>query len=457
MPGVAYGRPEALDPSRSTTMADGFGHDFSRISVQSPAPMVIQPKLKISMPGDPGEQEADRVADEVMRMPESQSSPRPYRHEGFAGPLAVQRACSCGGQSSSDENEHVNRSPALSLSPVEGGALVRMIDPKDIPDSQPVEETTAAAEAEATKETPAATETIQTKAAGGTASRAAGQTTTSPTLTESIGSACRSGGQFLPVQARQFMEPRFGLNFADVRIHADSVAGDLAYRVQARAFATGNHVFFAPGEFQPERTTGRQLLAHELAHVVQQSKGSSGGDRLIQCLGVGGLNCPPYASYDKTVDLKNYNCAGLAHRTYDFKSLTDTKAALVKGSTVAAGTPCDHVGVVKHWLWEYDIRMEDSSGNVLVPTWQDFHTVGGPTDGDPLPKDSDEYFTKNGARKVYGPGTAPSFKPVPKDQALTNDPSETPIYDKGLPVYKVRSNIKESCYCLPCPSSKKSP
>jgi hypothetical protein len=101
---------------------------------------------------------------------------------------------------------------------------------------------------------------------------------------------------------------------------------------------------------------------------------------------------------------------------------------------------------------EHDIHMEDSGGKVVAPTWRDFHTVGGPTDGDPLPKDSDEFYTKNGARKIYGPGTALSFKPVPKDQALSNDPSETPLVgDDGKPIYKVRSNFTDSCCCLPCP------
>jgi len=397
------------------------------------------------MPGDRGEQEADRAAEAVMRLPDAPSRQLPDRPEGLAGPPAVQRACSCGGQSVSDD-ETVHRSPDPSLATGADHMVARMIDPRDIADSRPVEEIPGAVEQ--TDDEAARPEAVARASADG----AGPQPTTAPGLSHAIDDACRGGGEPLPRETRQFMEPRFGHRFGGVRVHTDRTAGDLARQVQARAFATGNHIFFAPGEFAPERTNGKRLLAHELAHVVQQHDGGDGFDRQIRRTGSGSLNCPPYAGYDKSKDLKSYNCSGLAHRTYDFKSLANTKVALAKGTSVASGTPSDRVGAVKHWLWEYDIRMEDSSGAVVVPTWQDFHTVGGPTDGDPVPKDSDEYYTKNGARKVYGPSTGPSFKPVLKDQALKNDPSEAPIVDgAGKPIYKVRSNFTESCHCLPCP------
>ena len=97
-------------------------------------------------------------------------------------------------------------------------------------------------------------------------------------LASSIDDACRRGGQPLPPDARDFMESRFGSDFSTVRVHADPRAGELARHLQARAFTTGNHVFFAAGEFQPNREPGRHLLAHELTHVVQ----GSGRSRAIQ-------------------------------------------------------------------------------------------------------------------------------------------------------------------------------
>ena len=79
-----------------------------------------------------------------------------------------------------------------------------------------------------------------------------------------------SPGRPLDAATRAFMEPRFGHSFADVRVHADGQAADSARAVGARAYAVGRHVVFASGAYAPETTAGQRLLAHELAHVVQQ-------------------------------------------------------------------------------------------------------------------------------------------------------------------------------------------
>ena len=83
----------------------------------------------------------------------------------------------------------------------------------------------------------------------------------------------RGGGAPLPSRERTFFESRFGRDFSDVRVHADPDAGRLAGELGARAFTVGSHIAFAPGEFSPGSTGGRRLLAHELAHVVQQTGG----------------------------------------------------------------------------------------------------------------------------------------------------------------------------------------
>jgi hypothetical protein len=67
------------------------------------------------------------------------------------------------------------------------------------------------------------------------------------------------------------MEARFGAEFGDVRVHADSHAAESARRLHALAYTVGRDVFFAAGRYQPARRDGRHLLAHELAHVIQQS------------------------------------------------------------------------------------------------------------------------------------------------------------------------------------------
>ncbi len=80
----------------------------------------------------------------------------------------------------------------------------------------------------------------------------------------------KTGGAPLPLPLRRYMEPRFGADFSAVRVHTDAEAARLSQRLGARAFTTGEHVFFGAGQFQPDTMAGRELVAHELAHTVQQ-------------------------------------------------------------------------------------------------------------------------------------------------------------------------------------------
>ena len=82
-----------------------------------------------------------------------------------------------------------------------------------------------------------------------------------------------SGRPLDPV-ARSFMEPRFGRDFADVRIHTVERAAESADAVNARAYTVGRDVVFAEGEYRPETEAGRRLIAHELWHVVQGQAGA---------------------------------------------------------------------------------------------------------------------------------------------------------------------------------------
>jgi hypothetical protein len=83
------------------------------------------------------------------------------------------------------------------------------------------------------------------------------------------------GGQPLPRGLRTFFEPRLGADLAPVRVHTDGQAAQSAQDFHARAYTFGSHVVFGAGQFQPASSAGQRLLAHELAHVVQQS-GRSG-------------------------------------------------------------------------------------------------------------------------------------------------------------------------------------
>lgn len=84
-------------------------------------------------------------------------------------------------------------------------------------------------------------------------------------------------GHTLGESVRGFMEPRFGFDFSRVRVHTDPAAARLAEMLDALAYTVGPHVVFAPGRYEPHTSAGLRLLAHELAHVVQQSTGSTVG------------------------------------------------------------------------------------------------------------------------------------------------------------------------------------
>lgn len=80
----------------------------------------------------------------------------------------------------------------------------------------------------------------------------------------------RSPGQPLERQAQSFMESRFGHDFSRVRIHADAQAAKSAQQIDAKAYTVGPDIVFGAGRYGPQTESGRLLLAHELAHVVQQ-------------------------------------------------------------------------------------------------------------------------------------------------------------------------------------------
>jgi hypothetical protein len=86
-----------------------------------------------------------------------------------------------------------------------------------------------------------------------------------------VNEVLHSSGQPLDPSTRAFMEPRFGHDFSHVRIHTNSGASESARAVNALAYTVGQDVVFAAGQYVPETTAGKKLLAHELAHTIQQN------------------------------------------------------------------------------------------------------------------------------------------------------------------------------------------
>lgn len=104
---------------------------------------------------------------------------------------------------------------------------------------------------------------VQRKAAGVV------PTTEAPPIVHEV---LRSPGQPLDSATRAFMEPRFGFDFSGVRIHTDDNASESTKAVNARAFTVGRNIVFGRNQYAPVTHSGRELLAHELAHTLQQAQ-----------------------------------------------------------------------------------------------------------------------------------------------------------------------------------------
>ncbi len=185
----------------------------------------LQAALKIGQPNDPYEQEADRVADRVVRMPE----PGTVEISAQSNGRSVQRVCApCAQEYAAAKRE--NR------------AVMRAnLCPK-------------CAEEESLK--------IQRKSEASVSSA-------SPVPDNFVSSL--GAGQPLDFATRAYFEPRFGMDFSSVRLHTNSRATESASSINALAYTLGNDVVFGAGQYQPETAQGKRLLAHELTHVVQQT------------------------------------------------------------------------------------------------------------------------------------------------------------------------------------------
>jgi hypothetical protein len=181
-------------------VATRFAHDFSRIPPHSKAPVGLQLKLTLNIPGDIYEQEADRVSEQVTSMSEPQLQRGGGYNDGHPKP----------------RNEQADHAPLQT----------KRVQTNDI-----------------------------------------GELSAPPIVNEVL----RSPGQPLDPSTRAFMEPRFGHDFSQVRIHTDERAAESAQAVNALAYTAGRHIVFGNGNYSPVTVAGKRLLAHELTHVVQQT------------------------------------------------------------------------------------------------------------------------------------------------------------------------------------------
>lgn len=170
---------------------------------------VVQPKLTVNRPGDIYEQEADAMADRVMRMSADETFRQPQPATGLIG-RSIQRKCpKC--------EEEEKKKPIMRKA--ENGAA-------GIP--------------------------------------------VSSSFASSL-NASKGGGSPLPKDTRSFMEKAFSSDFSSVRIHNDDRASEMSRGISAKAFTTGNDIYFNKGQYNPGSAEGKHLLVHELTHVRQQA------------------------------------------------------------------------------------------------------------------------------------------------------------------------------------------
>ena len=103
-------------------------------------------------------------------------------------------------------------------------------------------------------------------------------------------------GKSLSPKEKYFFEPRFGFDFSSVQLHTDTKANESARAINALAYTHGNHIVFGKDQYQPASNEGKKLIAHELTHVIQQSKNISG--KVMRIPDESGINdSPPRYSF----------------------------------------------------------------------------------------------------------------------------------------------------------------
>ncbi len=108
--------------------------------------------------------------------------------------------------------------------------------------------------------------------------RGDGQASTLRRAPSLVKDVLRSSGRPLDLATRRKLEPRFGHDFSQVRIHTDMQAAQSARQVNAHAYTVGRDIVFAEGRYAPQTSRGMELLAHELSHTVQQKKAVVGDE-----------------------------------------------------------------------------------------------------------------------------------------------------------------------------------
>lgn len=221
----------------------------------------VQRKLKVGNPNDKSEQEANNVADRVMRMPENEDQEtlnmQPQEEEEKVSKISR--------QAEEEDSSTIKMQPeeeeksAVSMKPEEEEASLQKQEDEEKVNLQSEEEETSISKAPEDKE-----EVNLKSTATSTKENYA------PSKVVSQINASQSGGKALPEKANEELSQKMGRDFSDVKIHKDSRAVQMNKDLNAKAFTHKNHIYFNKGQYNPESSGGKHLLAHELTHVIQQ-------------------------------------------------------------------------------------------------------------------------------------------------------------------------------------------
>ncbi|MEB4593422.1 DUF4157 domain-containing protein, partial [Candidatus Thiothrix sp. Deng01] len=217
----------------------------------SPAQPAIQTKMTVNKPGDKFEQEADKMADKVMRMA---SPPAPTKDDKLQKAEPEQKI-----QKAEAQDKLQKAEPEQKIQKAEAQDKLQKAEPEQKIQKAEAQDKLQKAEPEQKIQK---AEELQRKGGDG-----------APTPSSQVQSAIHNkttGGQPLGSEVRSYMEPRFGADFSTIRVHTDAESASLNNQLSARAFTYQNHVFFSRGQYQPGTGEGKHLLAHELTHTIQQ-------------------------------------------------------------------------------------------------------------------------------------------------------------------------------------------
>ena len=301
-------------------------------------PVSLQFKLKVSQPGDAYEEEADEVADQVMRMADVSSKLEESEPQ-------VQRMC----DECEEEEEELNRK-------VDGGHV----------------------------------------------------TQTAPSI---VHQTLKSPGRALDSGTRAFMESRFEREFGDVRIHTGEQASRSAASVGALAYTVGRNIVFGEQGYAPHTPTGQRLLAHELAHVVQQHSGihqvarqspppiaapASGMARPI----------PPAPPVPEQTRTESPAPAPEEKKTTKKRAPVGTTGSF-KGKPTAALSKWDYIVYQDH-VRLGNRKVDDSEGGPVIGSWPWLTNNPGDLTGDVKPrkenaKDPESWYRQD--KRVWGQPT----------------------------------------------------